>query len=130
MQVRVPAMQLVWYLGLTYLETISYLCLILMSLSLRYLNRNSYLCLFSVRPSMPETTALGAAMAAGMAVGVWSVSSEDETTITTDTFFPTIGASARDHRFGRWKNAVQRSMHWEMTSTQIGNFILTIKHHC
>ena len=42
----------------------------------------------SVRPSMPETTALGAAMAAGVAVGVWSLRDEDLTTITTDVFTP------------------------------------------
>ena len=39
---------------------------------------------------MPETTALGAAMAAGHAVGVWSLAPEDLTAITTDVFSPTI----------------------------------------
>ena len=41
---------------------------------------------------MPETTALGAAMAAGYAdgVGVWSLEQQDLTAITTDTFTPTI----------------------------------------
>ena len=39
---------------------------------------------------MPETTALGAAMAAGHAVGVWSLAPGDLTTITTDVFSPTI----------------------------------------
>lgn len=45
-----------------------------------------------VRPSMPETTALGAAMAAGSAegVGVWSLDSKDLSNITTDTFNPCI----------------------------------------
>ena len=46
--------------------------------------------MFSVRPSMTETTALGAAMAAGVAEGinVWTIS--DTTNITTDTFVPSI----------------------------------------
>lgn len=41
---------------------------------------------------MPETTALGAAMAAGAAegVGAWSLKEEDLTAITTDTFQPSI----------------------------------------
>lgn len=37
---------------------------------------------------MPETTALGAAMAAGMAVDVWN--NNDIATITTDIFNPSI----------------------------------------
>lgn len=39
---------------------------------------------------MPETTALGAAMAAGHCIGIWSLNTEDLTTITTDTFHPQI----------------------------------------
>ncbi|XP_052673963.1 glycerol kinase-like isoform X2 [Crassostrea angulata] len=68
-----------------------------------------------VRPSMPETTALGAAMAAGAAEGVevWSLDSKDLSNITTDTFNPCIREKERDAGFSRWKLAVQRSMHWE-----------------
>ena len=45
-----------------------------------------------VRPSMPETTALGAAMAAGAAEGVnvWSLDDEQLGNITTDTFTPSV----------------------------------------
>ena len=41
---------------------------------------------------MPETTALGAAMAAGSAegVGVWSLDPKNLNNITTDTFTPCI----------------------------------------
>lgn len=41
---------------------------------------------------MPETTALGAAMAAGMAKGVdvWTINPEDKTQINTDVFEPAI----------------------------------------
>jgi hypothetical protein len=41
---------------------------------------------------MPETTALGTAMAAGAAegVGVWSLNPENLSVITTDTFTPCI----------------------------------------
>ena len=46
--------------------------------------------LLLVRPSMPETTALGAAIAAGMAaeVNVWRASTGSG--ITADTFSPSI----------------------------------------
>ncbi|CAC5390896.1 glpK [Mytilus coruscus] len=65
-----------------------------------------------VRPSMPETTALGAAMAAGSAIGVWDTN--NTAVITTDLFNPSIPQSDRDERFARWKMAVERSMHWDI----------------
>lgn len=68
-----------------------------------------------VRPSMPETTALGAAMAAGAAEGieVWSLRPEDLTSITTDTFHPNITETERNVRYSKWKKAVQRCMDWD-----------------
>ena len=50
-----------------------------------------------VRPTMPETTALGAAMAAGMAKGVdvWSINPEDKSQITTDMFQPAVDPQGR-----------------------------------
>uniref|UniRef100_W5KCP1 glycerol kinase n=1 Tax=Astyanax mexicanus TaxID=7994 RepID=W5KCP1_ASTMX len=50
------------------------------------------LCIPVVKPSMPETTALGAAMAAGAAEGVsvWSLSPEDLTEVTSEKFEPQI----------------------------------------
>ena len=54
----------------------------------------SFFCFWSmvVRPTMPETTALGAAMAAGMAKGVdvWTINPEDKSQINTDVFEPAI----------------------------------------
>lgn len=46
----------------------------------------------AVKPSMCETTALGAAMAAGAAdgVNVWSVTPEDMTYITSEKYQPQI----------------------------------------
>ncbi|XDV15057.1 hypothetical protein PO909_015203 [Leuciscus waleckii] len=50
------------------------------------------LCIPVVKPSMPETTALGAAMAAGAAEGVsvWSLNPEDLTEVTSEKFEPQI----------------------------------------
>ena len=44
------------------------------------------------RPTMPETTALGAAMAAGAAKGieVWELNPQDKSQINTDVFKPAI----------------------------------------
>ena len=46
---------------------------------------------------MPETTALGAAMAAGMAKGVdvWKVNPEDKSQINTDVFEPAVDPAGK-----------------------------------
>ncbi|XP_059410082.1 glycerol kinase-like isoform X4 [Carassius carassius] len=70
-----------------------------------------------VKPSMPETTALGAAMAAGAAEGVsvWSLNPEDLTEVTSEKFEPQINPEESELRYARWKKAVQRAMNWETT---------------
>ncbi|XP_032828752.1 glycerol kinase-like isoform X1 [Petromyzon marinus] len=69
-----------------------------------------------VRPTMPETTALGAAMAAGSAegVGVWSLEADDLTAVTVERFEPQINTEESQVRYMRWKKAVQCSMGWEI----------------
>ncbi|XP_059408357.1 glycerol kinase-like isoform X2 [Carassius carassius] len=75
------------------------------------------LCIPVVKPSMPETTALGAAMAAGAAEGVsvWSLNPEDLTEVTSERFEPQINPEESELRYARWKKAVQRAMNWETT---------------
>ncbi|XP_076839634.1 glycerol kinase 3 isoform X2 [Brachyhypopomus gauderio] len=75
------------------------------------------LCIPVVKPSMPETTALGAAMAAGAAEGVsvWSLSPEDLSEVTSEKFEPQINPEESEFRYARWKKAVQRAMNWETT---------------
>ncbi|KAM9455159.1 glycerol kinase isoform 1-T1 [Clarias gariepinus] len=75
------------------------------------------LCIPVVKPSMPETTALGAAMAAGAAEGVrvWSLNPEDLTEVTSEKFEPQINPEESEFRYARWKKAVQRAMNWETT---------------
>eukprot|EP00064_Thunnus_orientalis_P010996 superscaffoldBa00001544_g11026 len=75
------------------------------------------LCIPVVKPSMPETTALGAAMAAGAAEGVsvWSLSPEDLSEVTSEKFEPQINPEESEFRYARWKKAVQKSMNWETT---------------
>ncbi|KAM9396963.1 glycerol kinase isoform 4-T4 [Salvelinus alpinus] len=75
------------------------------------------LCIPVVKPSMPETTALGAAMAAGAAEGVsvWSLRPEDLSEVTSEKFEPQINPEESEFRYARWKKAVQRAMNWETT---------------
>ncbi|KAG7479767.1 glycerol kinase isoform X2 [Solea senegalensis] len=75
------------------------------------------LCIPVVKPSMPETTALGAAMAAGAAEGVsvWSLSPDDLSEVTSEKFEPQINPEESELRYARWKKAVQKSMNWETT---------------
>ncbi|XP_060755497.1 glycerol kinase isoform X3 [Neoarius graeffei] len=75
------------------------------------------LCIPVVKPSMPETTSLGAAMAAGAAEGVrvWSLNPEDLTDVTSEKFEPQINPEESEFRYARWKKAVERSMNWETT---------------
>ncbi|XP_033122765.1 glycerol kinase-like [Anneissia japonica] len=65
-----------------------------------------------VRPSMLETTALGAAVAAGKALGVWDINPDKNISGIT-TFTPSIDEKVRAKRFKKWLKAVQRSMQWE-----------------
>ncbi|KAJ5037973.1 uncharacterized protein L3040_006849 [Drepanopeziza brunnea f. sp. 'multigermtubi'] len=67
------------------------------------------------RPRMLETTALGAAIAAGFAVGVWSSFDElkNVNTAGTTVFTPSIGAEDQGRRIARWEKAVQMTRGWE-----------------
>ncbi|XP_030284496.1 glycerol kinase-like isoform X1 [Sparus aurata] len=73
------------------------------------------LCMSVVRPTMSETTALGAAMAAGAAEGVevWNLNPDHLPHITSEKYIPQINCDESEFRFARWKKAVQRAMNWE-----------------
>ncbi|KLJ07853.1 glycerol kinase [Blastomyces silverae] len=66
------------------------------------------------RPAMRETTALGAAIAAGLAVGVWE-GLEELRTVNTDgrtVFTPAISKEEAASKFSRWEKAVQMCKGW------------------
>ncbi|KAJ8034355.1 Glycerol kinase 3 [Holothuria leucospilota] len=65
-----------------------------------------------IRPAMLETTALGAAIAAGHAVGIWGIGPEKHQGAVA-TFEPSVTEQDRMSRYSKWKLAVQKSMHWE-----------------
>ncbi|XP_038612978.1 glycerol kinase isoform X3 [Tachyglossus aculeatus] len=77
------------------------------------------LCIPVVKPSMPETTALGAAMAAGSAEGVavWSLDPEDLSAVTMERFEPQINEEESEVRYATWKKAVVKSMGWATAQT-------------
>jgi glycerol kinase len=66
-----------------------------------------------VRPKVAETTALGAAYAAGLAVGFWSDLDELRRKWQADREWQPGGdATTRDRRYRDWKRAVERTLGW------------------
>lgn len=66
-----------------------------------------------VRPRMIETTALGAAYAAGLAVGYWSSTGDIRANWQEERrFTPAMDAPTRAHLLAGWKKAIDRSLHW------------------
>ena len=66
-----------------------------------------------IRPSLTETTAIGAAYAAGLAVGFWPSTdvlrakwSEGE------RWLPQMDEATRAHELAQWKKAVTRTFDW------------------
>jgi glycerol kinase len=65
------------------------------------------------RPVVAETTALGAAYAAGLAVGYWKSTDElRENWNESQRWQPAWSAEQREEGYGRWKKAVQRTLDW------------------
>lgn len=65
------------------------------------------------RPTVPETTALGAAYLAGLAAGYWKGTDDIRDNWALDREFrSTMAAEARDSQYARWRNAVSRSFDW------------------
>ena len=83
--------------------------------------KNNYLCQLQadiinseiVRPVVDETTALGAAYAAGLAVDYWDDINELRDNWRVDREFdPEMDQHAADERYERWGEAVKRSLGW------------------
>jgi glycerol kinase len=66
-----------------------------------------------IRPEVAETTALGAAYAAGLAVDFWSGQDELRERWAEDKRWePQMDAGEREREYARWKRAVDRSLGW------------------
>jgi glycerol kinase len=69
-----------------------------------------------IRPKVAETTALGAAYAAGLAVGYWAGLEEIKKNWALDKRIePRMPASERERLYKSWQKAVQRSFDWVTT---------------
>jgi glycerol kinase len=83
--------------------------------------RNNFLCQLQsdvlqvqvLRPTVQETTALGAAYAAGLAVKFWENMDELRSNWVIDrTFEPVMTKEKSEMLYYRWKRAVERARDW------------------
>jgi glycerol kinase len=66
-----------------------------------------------IRPAVAETTALGAAYAAGLAVGMWAeVEDLRENWVEDKRWTPSMDAAQRERDYRFWKKAVTKSFDW------------------
>ncbi len=66
-----------------------------------------------VRPAIAETTSLGAAYAAGLAVGFFKDTAELRSRWSaSQTWTPSMDKARREHLYQSWKKAVARSLDW------------------
>ncbi|MCW2940772.1 MAG: glycerol kinase [Actinomycetia bacterium] len=66
-----------------------------------------------VRPRIAETTALGAAYAAGLAVGFWADVAELRAQWQqSGRWRPAMDAGTREREYGQWRKAVTRTFDW------------------
>jgi glycerol kinase len=66
-----------------------------------------------IRPAVTETTALGAAFAAGLAVGFWSGTDELRERWAEDRRWePDMDEAERERQYRQWKRAVERTFGW------------------
>ncbi len=83
--------------------------------------KNNFLCQLQsdilqteiARPQVDETTALGSAYAAGLAVGYWDSTDDLRENWQIDReFTPEADAGEVDRMYDRWGDAVERSRNW------------------
>jgi glycerol kinase len=66
-----------------------------------------------IRPRVTETTALGAAYAAGLAVGFWpDTDSLKKNWQAHTTWYPDMDDTRRAQLYGSWQKAVKKSLGW------------------
>ncbi|WP_436934497.1 glycerol kinase GlpK [Halovenus marina] len=89
--------------------------------------KNNFLCQLQadilqteiVRPQVDETTALGAAYAAGLAVGYWDTLDELRSNWQVDReFTPEMDPEQADSKYSRWDDAVDRSLDWATEASE------------
>src|SRR6056297_666369 len=85
--------------------------------------KNNFLCQLQsdiiqtdiARPEVDETTALGSAYAAGLAVDYWESTNELRSNWAVDKrFSPQMDSEAVDKLYSRWDDAIDRSKNWAL----------------
>jgi glycerol kinase len=72
-----------------------------------------------IRPKVAETTALGAAYAAGLAVGFWSAVDDLRANWAKDKEWqPKMDDATRENEYRQWKKAVTRTFDWVEAETR------------
>lgn len=67
-----------------------------------------------VRPIITETTALGAAYLAGLAVGFWESKEEiAKKWAVSEAYVPSLDEDKKQNLYKGWKKAVERVKGWE-----------------
>jgi len=88
--------------------------------------KNNFLCLLQaniisteiVRSVVDETTALGSAYAAGLAVGYWDTVDELRNNWQIDRSIPVDEDADIEVNYDRWKDPVERSTDWAKDSRE------------
>ncbi|MCG8530243.1 MAG: glycerol kinase, partial [Desulfovibrionales bacterium] len=71
------------------------------------------LCVPVIRPKVTETTCLGAAYAAGLAVGYWTSLDDLRANWAVDkTWEPELNKEQREEGYKGWKKAIERTFDW------------------
>jgi glycerol kinase len=66
-----------------------------------------------IRPNINETTALGAAYAAGLAVGFWTSEEDIRSNWAKDKQWdPSMSEQRREHEYAQWQKAVTKTFDW------------------
>lgn len=71
------------------------------------------------RPHIIQSTAMGAAYLAGLAVGFWKSREEiSSATLSATTFIPQMDENKKEKLYRGWKKAVTRALEWEETDEE------------
>jgi len=65
-----------------------------------------------LRPMITETTALGAAMLAARAVGLWDTNKLQSIWAPENRFTPAIDSATREKLCAGWSKAIERAKNW------------------
>ncbi len=80
------------------------------------------------RPACVETTAMGAAFLAGLAVGFWTDLSDIRRTVTAEcTFQPEMDSAQRMKKLAGWEKAVSRCRDWANASYNTQDLLRKVK---